>query len=151
MELIPKIQQKFNEVIAYSQNIEYPKTDKLFSKWYKNKEYFIKTFFNGELKYTYPEKVKFDINTDIKISKYAEFIDYVSSIMNHYLSHPFIDYLTSISAIDFFIFAAGISTVLCLELFAFLILVSISAIGSVVFNFFTSFSFYLLLFTNLLF
>ena len=39
-----------------------------------------------------------------------------------------------ILAIDNFIFEDGISTVLCFELFAFLILVNISAIGSVIFN-----------------
>ena len=41
--------------------------------------------------------------------------------------------LSKISAIDFFILDAGISTVLNFALFAFLILVSMSAIGSVVF------------------
>ena len=102
MEQIQKIQQKFNEVIAYSQNIEYPKTDELFGKWYKNKEYFIKTLFNGELKYTYPEKVKFDINMDVKISKYAEFIEYVGFVMNLPLIDPFFEYLTSIPAADFY-------------------------------------------------
>ena len=50
-----------------------------------------------------------------------------------------IDGLKRMSAIAFFIFEAGTSTVLCFLLFAFLILVNISAIGSVVFKFIPSF------------
>ena len=49
--------------------------------------------------------------------------------------------INNISAIPVFIFDAGISTVLCFDVFAFLILVNISAIGSVVFNSFSSLSF----------
>ena len=38
---INNIQDQFNEVIRYSQNIENPKTDKLLKEWYNSKKHFI--------------------------------------------------------------------------------------------------------------
>lgn len=44
IEYPSEIQKQFNEVIAYSQKIENPKTDDLFSEWARNKEYFYHAF-----------------------------------------------------------------------------------------------------------
>ena len=41
MKTINSIQDQFNEVIRYSQNIENPKTDRLFKEWYSSKKHFI--------------------------------------------------------------------------------------------------------------
>ena len=41
MKTINSIQDQFNEVIRYSQNIENPKTDRLFKVWYSSKKHFI--------------------------------------------------------------------------------------------------------------
>ena len=48
MQSISKIQEQFNRVIQYSQDIDNPKTDKLFADWYTAKKRFI-DYMDGEL------------------------------------------------------------------------------------------------------
>ena len=46
-----EIQEKFNKVISYSQGIEDPKTDNLFSRWLENKRDFIEAMDGKLLQY----------------------------------------------------------------------------------------------------
>lgn len=71
-----KIQEKFNEVIKYSQNIENPNTDELFKKWYEAKKEFIEAL-DGKLIWEWPEKVSFELGPKEKNLRINDFIDMV--------------------------------------------------------------------------
>lgn len=68
-----EIQKQFNKVIANSQNIPNPQTDKLFADWLEAKRDFIEAF-QGKLIYTWPEKVTFELSDREKIRKIEDFI-----------------------------------------------------------------------------
>lgn len=74
-ERIQEIKKDFDKVIIYSQNIEEPKTDKLFETWLKNKANFIEIF--GDLIYEYPEKISFELSPEAKHERVINFVDEV--------------------------------------------------------------------------
>lgn len=66
------IQDKFNEVIRYSQGIEEPLTDRLFDTWLENKKHFIDKW--GGLTYEIP-----NVSVEIDDSKkYSEMVDFAN-------------------------------------------------------------------------
>lgn len=75
---LSKIQEDFNSVIRYSQDIPNPKTDKLFNTWLESKANFIELF-NGEYIYEFPEKVSFDLGPKEKHDRVIRFASQVES------------------------------------------------------------------------
>lgn len=73
-EEIKQIQEQFNKIITYSQDIEEPQTDELFDKWFKAKTRFIKAFDN-KLIYEYPTKVSFQLSETEKHKALRHFLD----------------------------------------------------------------------------
>lgn len=67
------IQEKFNKIIEYSQEIEDINTDDLFSRWEKAKQKFIK-YFGDRLIYTWPYKVSFELDDNEKNKKVSDLI-----------------------------------------------------------------------------
>ena len=67
------IQEKFNKVIEYSQEIEDINTDDLFYRWEKAKQKFIK-YFGDRLIYTWPYKVSFELDDGEKNKKVSDLI-----------------------------------------------------------------------------
>lgn len=70
------IQEQFNKVIAYSQGIPDPQTDKLFEDWVEAKRDFIEAF-GGKLIVEVPTKVSFTLDEDEKKVRLNDFIDTV--------------------------------------------------------------------------
>ena len=68
------IQEQFNKVIAYSQNIPNPKTDKLFETWLNKKRDIIEIF-GGKLIYEVEGKVHFELTDEAKRERVNCFID----------------------------------------------------------------------------
>lgn len=81
---IKDIQIQFNDVITFSQGIQYPMTDKLFRDWYSAKEKYIKLF-NG-LIYEYPEEVEVNLSEDSKVLLLESLIDYLEFYKNNSLA-----------------------------------------------------------------
>ena len=71
-----EIQEKFNKVISYSQGIEHPQTDNLFSRWLENKRDFIEAM-DGRLIWEWPEPVSFELGIKEKNLRIDDFIDMV--------------------------------------------------------------------------
>lgn len=71
------IQRQFDEVIAYSQNMDIVNTDKLFEQWLNAKRDFIEVF-GGEPIYVCPEKVSFELSHKEKMLRVNDFIESVS-------------------------------------------------------------------------
>ena len=71
-----EIQEKFNKVISYSQGIEDPKTDNLFSRWLESKRDFIEAM-DGRLIWEWPEPVSFELGIKEKNLRIDDFIDMV--------------------------------------------------------------------------
>lgn len=75
MNELQKIQQDFNKVLQYSQNILEPKTDELFEMWYRNKvKRFEHLFHNNNYIYEYPEEVLFSPSQEILERNLVDFI-----------------------------------------------------------------------------
>ena len=73
-----KLQEDFIKVLSYSQEIPKEKlnVDKLFQLWERGKQYFIEKM-NGELIYTYPEKVIFHLDEESRYNRIEEFINWL--------------------------------------------------------------------------
>lgn len=71
-----EIQEQFNRVISYSQDIENPQTDELFEQWLEAKRDFIEAM-NGNLIFEWPEKVSFELGQKEKSLRIDDFIDLV--------------------------------------------------------------------------
>ena len=67
------IQQQFNEVIKYSQGIDHPNTDKLFSDWYNAKRVFIDRW-GGKLIWEWPTPISFELTEQAKNKKIDDFL-----------------------------------------------------------------------------
>ena len=72
-----KLQEDFNKVIEFSQDITGINTDELFSQWKEAKKDFIK-YFGGKLIYEWPEKVTFELDIEEKNKKVSDLISYVA-------------------------------------------------------------------------
>lgn len=86
---IKKIQQEFNQVIAYSQGIDTINTDRLFEQWLDAKRDFIEVF-NGEPIYTIPEKISFELSHKEKMLRVNDFIESVSMTFDN---EPLADFI----------------------------------------------------------
>jgi hypothetical protein len=71
-----RLQEDFNKVIEFSQDLEKINTDDLFAQWRKAKADFIE-YFGGKLIYEWPEKVTFELDNKEKDEKIKDFINYV--------------------------------------------------------------------------
>lgn len=102
MSLLEQIDKaQIDEVIAFSQNIENPNTTTLLHDWAKAKTVMSQHFFNGKLSYTYPEKVRFELNDYNKEDKLNHFIDYVSNLFSNW-RHPLVEFLEHLSPNEFY-------------------------------------------------
>lgn len=82
MLMYEKIQEQFNAVITYSQNILEPNTDELFEDWFKAKRHFI-DIFDGRLIVEVPVKVSFTLDEKAKTEKLNDFIEEVYTTYNN--------------------------------------------------------------------
>lgn len=82
MEQIKEIQEKFNRVISYSQQIEGVKTDYLFDQWREAKRDFIEKM-NGELIWEWPEEVTFELSKKDRDRRITDFIDMIYDRWNN--------------------------------------------------------------------
>lgn len=73
-----EVQEQFNKVITYSQDIENPKTNELFADWLEAKRDFIEKM-DGRLIYELPGKVSFEMEEKEKTNKIIFFRDYLSN------------------------------------------------------------------------
>ena len=70
--IIKEIQEQFNKVLSFSQEVKYPKTDKLFETWKEAKAHIIDRF--GGLIYEVPEKVAFHLGSEERRTREEDFI-----------------------------------------------------------------------------
>lgn len=81
-EELKKIQEQFNEVIAYSQTgISTPNTDSLFADWLEAKRDIVEAF-NGKLIVEYPESVTFTLTEQERQQRVEDFCQMVSRMSN---------------------------------------------------------------------
>lgn len=73
-----KIQEKFNKIISYSQEIKNPQTDDLFNRWMEAKRDFIEAM-DGKLIYEMPEKVSFELGPKEKSFRVNDFITMIEN------------------------------------------------------------------------
>lgn len=86
---IEEIKEQFKEVIRYSQEIDDPKVDKLFDRWYNAKKKFIDRF--DGLIYEWSEPIEFNLDDKEKHKSAMEFVDCVQNIFNNNELAEFID------------------------------------------------------------
>ena len=79
---LSKIKEDFNKVIAFSQGIPDPKTDRLFDTWLQSKERFIEAF-GGQYIYEWPEKIYFELGEKEKHKRVIDFIDLVANMWGY--------------------------------------------------------------------
>ena len=89
------IQEAFNKVMIYSQNMDSIKSNDLFDQWFENKAYF-RNRMNG-LIYTHHEEFHFSLTPEVKKRKFEMFRDKIYN-----LSIPLWNFLYYISYEDFF-------------------------------------------------
>jgi len=103
MNLIEKINvEDISKVITYSQGIPNPKLDKLLNKWQTAKADLSEHFLKGEIMYTYPEKVHFEIGKAQKQEKFGSFVEMVYNMIDNVKYCGFLNYLDYLSAEDFY-------------------------------------------------
>lgn len=73
-EQIKPYYEDIKKVIAYSQEIENPKIDKLLDTWSSSKSMLSNNFLHRQLSYTYPEKISFELSEDAKDNAIDNFI-----------------------------------------------------------------------------
>lgn len=86
VEIVKKmedIKEQFRQVITYSQNIPDPQVDGLFEQWEENKKPIIDAL-GGELIYTYPEKVSFELNKQSQENLVSDFIKNLDSCYENF-------------------------------------------------------------------
>lgn len=78
--MVSDIKQQFDKVISYSQdNIDNPKTDRLFKLWEENKAHIIQAF-GDKLIYELPEKVAFELSDEAKKDRINNFMFHLHSL-----------------------------------------------------------------------
>lgn len=103
---INQIKSYFKQVIEYSQGISDPQIDDLFLNWSVAKSKFIKAF-GDKLIYTYPKKMRFELNEEEKNDKVKIFCEKISNIYENYDLKDFIltfidDFYNNITSKDYF-------------------------------------------------
>ena len=95
--IIKEIKPKVDEVLTYSQHVEFYHTQKLLEDWYNAKKTIIKKVLAGQLIYECPEKITFELSQESKIDRYNSFIEYVGNLLDIDYSNDFMRYLERIS------------------------------------------------------
>ena len=102
MSLLTQISKEdFDKVISYSQNIPAPQTRELLTNWSQAKRDIVERFLDGKIQYTYPEKVRFELNEQSKNERLNHFEDYVINLFDNY-SHPLAKFLRTITTEEFY-------------------------------------------------
>ena len=102
MSLLTQMSKEdFDKVISYSQNIPAPQTTELLTNWSQAKMDIVERFLNGKIQYTYPEKVRFELNEQSKNERLNHFEDYVINLFDNY-SHPLAKFLRTITIEEFY-------------------------------------------------
>ena len=102
MSLLTQMSKEdFDKVISYSQNIPAPQTTELLTNWSQAKRDIVERFLNGKIQYTYPEKVRFELNEQSKNERLNHFEDYVINLFDNY-SHPLAKFLRTITIEEFY-------------------------------------------------
>lgn len=102
MELLEQIDEtQIREVISFSQDIENPNVESLLRDWARAKKNMAKTFLEGKISYTYPEKVRFELDEKSKEDKLTSFIEYISNLFSDW-SHPLVSFLEDLSFEEFY-------------------------------------------------
>ena len=102
MSLLTQMSKEdFDKVISYSQNIPAPQTTELLTNWLQAKMDIVERFLNGKIQYTYPEKVRFELNEQSKNERLNHFEDYVINLFDNY-SHPLAKFLRTITIEEFY-------------------------------------------------
>ena len=95
--IIKELKQKVDEVLTYSQHVEFCHTQELLEDWYNAKKDIIKKVLAGQLIYEYPEKITFELSQESKIDRYNSFIEYVGNLLDIDYSNDFMRYLERIN------------------------------------------------------
>jgi hypothetical protein len=93
--------EDFDKVISYSQNIPAPQTTELLTNWSQAKRDIVARFLNGKIQYTYPEKVRFELNDHSKCERIDHFQEYIQNLFNDYY-HPLAKFLRHLSIEEFY-------------------------------------------------
>ena len=102
MSLIEQINKEdFDKVISYSQDIPSPCTTELLVNWSDAKKDISSKFLNGKTQYTFPEKVRFELNDNSKCERIEHFEDYVRNLFDDY-HHPLANFLRHLSIEEFY-------------------------------------------------
>lgn len=102
MSLLTQINKEdFDKVISYSQNIPTPQTTELLTNWSQAKRDIVERFLNGKIQYTYPEKVRFELNNHSKCERIDHFQEYIQNLFNDYY-HPLAKFLGHLSIEEFY-------------------------------------------------
>lgn len=88
---VKKIQEQFNQVIAYSQGIDVLNTDNLFEQWLEAKRDYIEVF-GGKPIFTLPEKVSFELSHKEKMLRVNDFIESVTMTFDN---EPLADFISA--------------------------------------------------------
>lgn len=95
--IIKEIKPKVDEVLTYSQHVEFCHTQKLLEDWYNAKKTIIKKVLAGQLIYECPEKITFELSQESKIDRYNSFIEYVGNLLDIDYNNDFMRYLERIN------------------------------------------------------
>lgn len=102
MSLLTQINKEdFDKVISYSQNISVPQTTELLANWSQAKRDIVERFLDGKIQYTYPEKVRFELNNHSKCERIDHFQEYIQNLFNDYY-HPLVKFLGHLSIEEFY-------------------------------------------------
>ena len=102
MSLLNQISKEdFDKVIAYSQDIPAPQTRELLENWAKAKQDIVSRFLNDKIQYTYPEKIRFELNNHSKCERMDHFQEYIQNLFNDYY-HPLAKFLGHLSIEEFY-------------------------------------------------
>lgn len=102
MALIEQINQKdIERVIAFSQDMANPKIDILLNTWENTKTPIAQRFLNGQVMYTHPEKLQFNLSEEAKRENLCNFIESLVILFND-RKHPLVHFLRNITFEEFY-------------------------------------------------
>lgn len=101
-QIIQEILPKVNDVLTYSQHVEFQHTEDLLNKWYEAKASIMKKFLHNEMIYTHPEKVSFELSEYSKTDRYNAFIEYVVNLLNLTYGDELVRYLEALQPDEFY-------------------------------------------------
>lgn len=96
-QIIKEIKPKVDDVLTYSQHVEFSHTQELLDGWWDAKHTIMEKVLNNQLIYEYPDKVTFELSEDAKRERYNAFIEYVVNLLNTDYHNELIQYLEHIN------------------------------------------------------